>query len=117
MRLKRFGAFLLAMFYLSFAGGIEFLHHHSDGVLPDVGQRASYARFSFPRLPDLGKTVPTAADTDCAACNWDKNCHFTSPSVTVPPVIPSLEIAYASPIPALDSPELPHNSSRGPPLS
>jgi hypothetical protein len=119
LRLKRQCALLLAMFYVTFAGGIEFLHSHTDGIFPDFGVIRSSASQTAAQS-GIGKAPiakQQAPSSECAACHWAQNGLAAPPSVQPPVFAPIAEPSYvlfSSSFPRvhLDTP-----SSRGPPLS
>jgi hypothetical protein len=119
-QLRRQCAFLLAMFYLTFAGGIEFLHHHTDGVFPGFGVGSSSASKHDAAHPGIGKTPLSKSkspSSECAACQWAQNGHATTPQVQpviiASPSVSSFACFSSSFTPAL----LDTSSTRGPPLS
>ena len=120
-RFGRFCALLLAMFYMSFAGGVELLHQHSDGVMSGGG-RSGLSKFSS-EAADVQKAelsnAPTAFkeahSSYCVACYWAQHGQATPPSVTVPLEGSHVGAVFTVSTPALPSIHLLLTSARAPP--
>ena len=120
-RFGRFCALLLAMFYMSFAGGIGLLHHHSDGVMSGGGwsglskllsETADVQKVELNKAPTASKE---AHSSNCVACYWAQHGQATPPSVTVPLEGSQVGAVFTVSIPALPSIHLLLTSARAPP--
>ncbi|MBW3623215.1 MAG: hypothetical protein KY468_07365 [Armatimonadetes bacterium] len=108
---------LLAIFYLSFAGGVGLLHHHPIGK---SHARDTQHSLHFPPS-ETGRFAPSSAqpsvsDPFCIACYWSQNGQITLPPAVVPHLREPLRTADGDlPFP-LSGSVLLSPSARAPPL-
>ena len=121
-------ALLLAMFYLVFAGGIELLHHHTDGVsrgqasspearaaLSCPAASSSPASSSHEDLLQKKIRIQKTHASDCVACQWTQNGRATPPPIPFHYDPSPVAVAFATRAPFLPRSDYDSSSSRGPP--